>query len=72
MTLAELVEFFLGASALKDVLNGNDLDIEGAHDFTHASSEFYPQFSTAIRAKINEWYPAEELERGTMSKPPAG
>ena len=60
LTLAELVEFFLGAWSLKDVLEGNDLDLEGAHDFTHPSSEFYPQFSAAIRAKINEWYRAEE------------
>ena len=59
LTLAELVEFFLGAWSLKDVLDGNDLDLEGAHDFTHPSSEFYPQFSAAIRAKINEWYRAE-------------
>ena len=60
LTLAELVEFFLGAWSLKDVLEENDLDLEGAHDFTHPSSEFYPQFSAAIRAKINEWYRAEE------------
>jgi hypothetical protein len=60
LTLAELVAFFLGAWSLKDVLDGNDLDLEGAHDFTHPSSEFYPQFSAAIRAKINEWYRGEE------------
>jgi len=41
VTLAELVEFFLGAWPLKDVLEGNDLDLQGAHDFTHPSSEFY-------------------------------
>jgi hypothetical protein len=40
LTLEELVEFFLGAWSLKDVLAGNDLDREGAHDFTHSSSEF--------------------------------
>ena len=60
LTLAELVKFFLGAWSLKDVLEGNDLDLEGAHDFTHPSSELYPQFSAAIRAKIKEWYRAEE------------
>ncbi len=60
LTLAELVAFFLRAWSLKDVLDGNDHDLEGAHDFTHPSSEFYPQFSAAIRAKINEWYRAEE------------
>jgi len=40
----------------------NELDREGAHDFTHPSSEFYPEFNAAIRAKINEWCPEEELE----------
>ena len=62
LTLAELVEFFLGAWPLNEVLEMNELDREGAHDFTHPSSEFYPEFGRAIRAKINEWYPAEELE----------
>jgi len=60
LTLAELVEFFLGAWPLNEVLEMNELDREGAHDFTHPSSEFYPEFSAAIRAKINEWYPAEK------------
>ncbi len=58
LTLEELVEFFLGAWSLKDVLEGNDLDREGAHDFTHPSSEFYPQFAAAIRARIDDWYEA--------------
>jgi len=62
LTLAELVEFFLGAWPLKDVLEMNELDREGAHDFTHPSSEFYPGFSAAIRAKINEWCPEKEPE----------
>jgi hypothetical protein len=60
LPLAELVEFFLGAWPLNEVLEMNELDREGAHDFTHPSSEFYPGFGAAIRAKINEWYPAEE------------
>jgi hypothetical protein len=59
LTLEELVEFFLGAWSLKDVLEGNDLDLEGAHDFTHPSSEFYPQFAAAIRARIDDWYTPE-------------
>ena len=59
LTLKELVEFFLGAWSLKDVLEGNDLDLEGAHDFTHPSSEFYPQFAAAIRARIDDWYAPE-------------
>jgi hypothetical protein len=58
LTLEELVEFFLGAWSLNDVLEGNDLDREGAHDFTHPSSEFYPQFAAAIRARIDDWYEA--------------
>ena len=62
LTLGELVEFFLGAWHLNEVLEMNELDREGAHDFTHPSSEFYPEFSRAIRAKINEWCPAEEPE----------
>ena len=59
LTLKELVEFFLGAWPLKDVLEGNDLDRDGAHDFTHPSSEFYPQFAAAIRARIDDWYEPE-------------
>ena len=47
---------------LNEVLEMNELDREGAHDFTHPSSEFYPKFSAAIRAKINEWCPAQDLE----------
>ena len=62
LTLKELVEFFLGAWPLKDVLEGNDLDREGAHDFTHPSSEFYPQFGTAIRTRIDSWYPTENTD----------
>jgi len=58
LTLEELIEFFLGAWSLKDVLEGNDLDRDGAHDFTHPSSEFYPQFAAAIRARIDGWYEA--------------
>lgn len=56
LTLAELIVFFLTAWPLDAVLEGNDLDGEGAHDFVHPSSEFYPQFSAAIHAKIDEWY----------------
>ena len=62
LTLDQLVEFFLGAWSLKDVLDGNDLNLEEAHDFTHPSSEFYPQFSAAIRAHIDSWYPAKDTD----------
>ena len=52
----------MGAWHLNEVLEMNELDREGAQDFTHPSSEFYPEFGKAIRAKINEWCPAEESE----------
>jgi hypothetical protein len=62
LTLAELLAFFLGAWRLDEVIEMNELDREGAQDFTNPSSEFYPEFSAAIRAKIDEWCPAEESE----------
>jgi hypothetical protein len=48
------------------VLEGNDLDLEGAHAFTHSSSEFSPQFNKAIRARINSWNPRKRTRRITM------
>ena len=60
LSLGELIEFFLGAWPLKEVLEMNELDREGAQDFTRPSSEFYPQFEAAIRARIDGWYPEEE------------
>jgi hypothetical protein len=63
LTLDALVEFFLEAWSLREVLESNELDREGAHDFTRPSSEFYPQFETAIRARIDSWYPAEDTDR---------
>jgi hypothetical protein len=60
LSLEELIGFFLGAWSLQEVLEGNNLDREGAQDFTHPSSEFYPQFSEAISALIDSWYPAED------------
>lgn len=62
LTLAELLGFFLGAWRLDEVIEMNELDREGAQDFTNPSSEFYPEFSAAIRAKIDEWCPAEKSE----------
>jgi hypothetical protein len=62
LTLSELLVFFLGAWPLNEVLEMNELDREGAQDFTNPSSEFYPEFSAAICAKIDEWFPAEESE----------
>jgi hypothetical protein len=64
LSLGELIEFFLEAWPLKDVLEGNELDLEGAQDFTHPSSEFYPQFGVAIGYEIAEWYSAYDSERG--------
>jgi hypothetical protein len=63
LTLDALVEFFLEAWSLREVLESNELDRAGAHDFTRPSSEFYPQFETAIRARIDSWYPAEDTDR---------
>lgn len=57
-----MLAFFLGAWPLNEVLEMNELDREGAQDFTNPSSEFYPEFSAAICAKIDEWFPAEESE----------
>jgi hypothetical protein len=44
------------------MLEGKNLGLEGAHAFTHPSSEFYPQFNKAIRTRINSWYPEEARE----------
>jgi hypothetical protein len=62
LSLGELIDFFLGAWSLQDVLEGNNLDREGAHDFTRPSSEFYPQFEAAIRARIDSWYPVKDTD----------
>jgi hypothetical protein len=44
------------------VLEGNELDREAAQDFTRPSSEVYPQFEAAVRARIDHWYPEPEKE----------
>ena len=62
LTLEALVEFFLEAWSLKEVLHYNELDREGAHDFTRPSSEFYPQFEAVIRARIDSWYPVKDTD----------
>jgi hypothetical protein len=56
LSLGELIEYFLAAWPLQDVLEMNELDREGAQAFTRPSSEFYPQFAAAIRARIDGWY----------------
>jgi hypothetical protein len=56
LSLGELITFFLAAWPLREVLEGNELDREAAQDFARPSSEFYPQFPAAIRARIDGWY----------------
>jgi hypothetical protein len=56
LSLGELIDFFLGAWPLQEVLEMNELDRDGAQDFTRPSSEVYPQFEAAIRARIDGWY----------------
>ena len=56
LSLGELIEFFLGAWPLQEVLEMNELDRDGAQDFTRPSSEVYPQFEAGIRARIDGWY----------------
>jgi hypothetical protein len=55
LSLGELI-VFLGAWPLQDVLEMNELDRDGAQDFTRPSSEVYPQFEAGIRAGIDGWY----------------
>jgi hypothetical protein len=56
LSLGELTEWFLAAWPLQEVLEMNELDRDGAQDFTRPSSEVYPQFEAAIRARIDGWY----------------
>ena len=63
LTLGKLLDFFLGAWRLDEVLEMNELDREGAQAFTQPSSEFYPEFSRAIRARIDSWYPAHAFQK---------
>lgn len=58
LTLGELVDFFLSAWPLVDVLEMNfENDLEGALSFFSASSDFYPEFSAACTEQIIERYP---------------
>ena len=56
LSLGELIDFFLEAWPLQEVLEMNELDRDGAQDFTRPSSEVYPQFEAGIRARIDGWY----------------
>jgi hypothetical protein len=74
LSLGELIEFFLAAWPLREVLEGNELGREAAQDFTRPSSEFYPQFEAGIQAGIDGWYaegckppnPSATQERGDL------
>ncbi len=51
----KLIEFFLGAWDLEEVLECNELNGDEAQDFVRPSSEFYPDFASEIRALITQW-----------------
>ena len=69
LSLGELIDFFLGAWPLQEVLEMNELDRDGAQDFTRPSSEVYPQFEAGIRARIDGWYAEGD---GWTHEPPRG
>ncbi len=54
----------LGAWLLKEVLEMNGFDRDGAQDFTRPSSEGYPQFEEGMRAGIDGWWAEGGGERG--------
>jgi hypothetical protein len=56
LSVGELIDFFLAAWPLQEVLEMNELDRDGAQDFTRPSSEVYPQFAAGIRARVDGWY----------------
>lgn len=55
LTLGAMVDFFLGAWDLFDVLEGNyDDDVESMLAFFTGESEFYPAFDATLRARVLE------------------
>ncbi len=62
LTLGQLTDFFLTAWRLDEVLQMNELDRDGAHDFVSPSSAFYPQFDELVRERIDEWIPLKETQ----------
>jgi hypothetical protein len=64
LSLGELIEFFLAAWPLPEVLEGNELDRDGAQDFTRPSSEVYPQFEAGIRVRIDGWHAEGDRRHG--------
>ncbi len=62
LTLGQLTDFFLAAWRLDEVLQMNELDREGAHDFVSPSSAFYPKFNDLIRECIDDWIPLDETQ----------
>jgi hypothetical protein len=59
LSLGELIDFFLAAWPLQEVLEMNELDRDGAQDFTRSSSKLNPQLETATRAGIQEPMPGK-------------
>lgn len=60
MTLEELVNFFMKAWPLVEVLDMNfEDDEEGAFDFYYASSDFYPEFSCLVDQLVSEHFARE-------------
>jgi len=55
LTLGAMVDFFLGAWNLFDVLEGNyDDDLNAMLAFFDGESEFYPAFDATLRARVRE------------------
>ncbi len=53
LSLGELVQFFLSAWSLEEVVEMNfEGDLEGQLSFFHASSEFYPDLDEACRQRV--------------------
>jgi hypothetical protein len=63
LTLGELVDFFLDAWPLVDVLRMNfDDDLDGAIDFFSAESDFYTGFSAACCRRVYDTYDVVDAE----------
>lgn len=59
LTLGAMVDYFLGAWDLFDVLEGNyNDDVEAMLAFFVGESEFYPAFDAELRARVRERFGA--------------
>lgn len=57
MTLVELLDFFLTAWPLIDVLEMNfDTDVDSALGFFSANSDFYPELDRLCRQRVSEYF----------------